>query len=177
MTLTDRRPRGTCQCAGAAPPVRGPKFIGALCQPISVDVTEATIARIPPGNLRVPRVDFVALWIAADQRSNDQADRGISDWAAGGVAQTCAWMANASVRLRSGRVLPPRSPITKRATLAYEELLDAELIAVDRLAMRAPPPDWLIDRTGWLEAISATLHWAWRHDGPRPLVDVLPLSG
>lgn len=143
-----------------------------LCHSAVVDLTEATASRIPSGNLHVSRAEFVSLWSAADRRSNAYAELGISDWPAGGVAQTCAWMATATVRLRSGRLIPPRSPVTKRAALAYEELIEAELVAADRLAMHDPRPDWLVDRPGWLDAICATLHWAWRHDGPRPLTDV-----
>lgn len=65
-----------------------------------------------PGTFAVPLAEFVAPWAASDRRSNDQADLDITEGATGGVAQTCAWMANSSVRLRSGRSFhpDPRSP-------------------------------------------------------------------
>lgn len=132
-------------------------------------MTEADIARVPVGNLRVPRAEFVAVWAAAEQLCHDQGRRGVTDWHAAGVAVTCEWLATAVVRARSDRSYPSRSPVTRRTTRAYEELIEAEYLAAEKLALRHPQPEWLAAQPGWSEAVCATLRWAWRHAGPPPL--------
>jgi hypothetical protein len=56
--------------------------------------------------LRVPRAVFVAPWTAAERRGEEQAELGITDWYAGGVAATCSWIA--TVRLKSGCAIVAR---------------------------------------------------------------------
>jgi hypothetical protein len=130
-------------------------------------VTEHDIACIPVCNLHVPRDEFVAVWVAAEQRNTEQAERGVSDWYAGGVAVTCQWLAGAVVRAGNGRRFVAYSPVTGRSTTAYEELIEAEYLAAELLDVRRP--DLLEHRPGWCEAIRATLRWAWRRSGPPPL--------
>jgi hypothetical protein len=57
-----------------------------------VDVSARDLEKIPARNLRVPVVNFAELWIAAE-RTYDQ-DR---SWAIFGVAETCRWLAVATV--------------------------------------------------------------------------------
>lgn len=132
-----------------------------------MEVTAAAVARIPAGNLRVPRAEFAALWSAAEQQSRDQAARGVADWYAGGVALTCRWLAAAVVVTQAGRQQPAFAPVTNRSARAYEELIEAEYLAAGQLDVRRP--DLVASRPGWREAIRATLRWAWRHEGPPPL--------
>lgn len=133
-----------------------------------MEVTDADTARIPVGNLRVPRAEFVAVWAAAERLDEEQGARGVSDWYAGGVVVTCRWMAVAVVRPPSGPRRLARSPISRRTTVAHEELIEAEFLAAELLDVRRP--DLLVSRPGWCEAVRATLRWAWRHDGAPPLV-------
>jgi hypothetical protein len=137
-----------------------------------VRVTEADIARVPVGNLRVPRVEFGAVWAAAERRNTEQGERGITDWYAAAVVVTCRWLAGATVRPSTGRPFVVYAPVTRRTTRAYEELIEAEFLAAERLAQRRP--DLVASRPGWCEAIRATLRWAWRHDGPPPLIVPTP---
>lgn len=132
-----------------------------------MEVTKHDIARIPVRNLRVSRDDFVAVWAAAERRNTEQAGQGVSDWYAGGVAVTCQWLAGAVVRTGNGRRFVAYSPVTGRAAMAYEELIEAEYLAAELLDVRRP--DLLEHRPGWCEAIRATLRWAWRRNGPPPL--------
>lgn len=132
-----------------------------------MEVTAADVARIPAGNLRVPRAEFAALWSAAEQESREQAARGVTDWYAGGVALTCRWLAAAFVVTQSGRQHAAFAPVTNRSARAYEELIEAEYLAAEQ--MDARQPDLVASRPGWCEAIRATLRWAWRHEGPPPL--------
>lgn len=135
-------------------------------------VTEREIARIPVGNLRVPRAQFAAVWIAADARDLGSAARGIQDWYAGGVRCTCMWLAGATFRPPWGRPRPAAAPVTHSKATAYEELIETEFLAAELMAQRQP---WLLEqRPGWCEAIQATLRWAWRHDSPPPLDPVWP---
>ncbi len=46
-------------------------IVGAACDPRSVEVTAADIARVPPGNIRVPRADFAAVWTAAERTARN----------------------------------------------------------------------------------------------------------
>ena len=134
-----------------------------------VRVTQADIARIPASNVRVPRAEFAALWAAAEQRCDEQGARGVTDWYAAGVAATCEWLASAVFRPASGPRQDACSPATGRSARAYEELIEAECVAAERLLLRRPPPRSLLRRPGWIEGIDATLRWAWRCAGPPPL--------
>lgn len=127
-----------------------------------VEVTAADIARIPRTNLRVPVEEFAQVWVEAGRRSAG------GDWYAAGVAMTCRWMARGTVEL-NGRHTPVWAPVTNRSARAYEELIEAELLAAETLALRRPVPAWLAARPGWCEAVCATLRWAWRRSGPPPV--------
>jgi len=129
---------------------------------VSVEVTEGDVVRIPPANLRVPRAEFVAVWVAAERRC-------AGEWYAAGVALTCRWIAGAIVRSFDGRLGPARAPVTKRTARAYEELIQAEYLAAEALDQRRPRPWWLDERAGWIEGVSATLRWAWVRSGPPPI--------
>lgn len=140
-------------------------------------VTEADVARVPVGNLRVPRAEFGALWVAAEQLCDDQGERGVTDWYAAGVAVTCRWMAASVVEDATGRRRPAHAPATRRTRRAYEELIEAEYLAAERLDLMSPRPGWLVERPGWSEAVRATLRWAWRHSGPPPLQLTVDAAG
>ncbi|GAA1858763.1 hypothetical protein GCM10009836_43750 [Pseudonocardia ailaonensis] len=131
-------------------------------------VTERDIERVPPRNLRVPRREFGVLWAAAEQRSEDQGARGVSDFEAGGVAITCRWLARAVIDAPGGRRRLAHAPITRTSRLAQEELIEAEYLAAETLAARGAPPEWLVARPGYLPAVCATLRWAWRGRGSAP---------
>lgn len=139
--------------------------VGAACHARPVDVTEADIARIPVGNLRVSRGEFAAVWAEAERRDAEHGGVGITDWYSAGVVVTCRWLARAVVPFNGRRMLA-RSPATGQRTSAYEELIEAEYLAAEELNLRQP--DLLEFRPGWVEAIRATLRWAWRHEAPPP---------
>jgi len=132
-----------------------------------MEVTENDIARIPPGNLRVPRVEFAAVWATAERLNREQAECGGADWYAAGVVVTCRWLATAVVQTQRGRRYPAYSPVSNRSTRAYEELIEVEFLTAERLDLQQP--DLVESRPGWCEAVRATLRWVWRHDGPPPL--------
>ena len=132
-----------------------------------MEVTAAVLARIPTGNLRVPRAEFVAVWEVAERRDREQGDRGVTDWYAAAVAVTCRWIATAAVTDRMGRRAAALAPVSQHDHLAYEELIEAEYHAAELLDLRWP--ELLTRRPAWCEAIRATLRWASRHSGPPPL--------
>jgi hypothetical protein len=134
-----------------------------------VDVTAADIAKIPAGNLRVARDDFAALWTAAERHLEQQNRRKADDWYSAGVVMTCRWLATATVRPKAGPARPARSPVTERTARAYEELIAAEVVAAHKLALRRPVPSWLVKRPGWLDAVIATLDWAWSRTAGCPM--------
>jgi hypothetical protein len=139
-------------------------------------VTASDPFAIPARNLRVPDADFAVLWHAADARAEEAASLGETDWVAGGVAMTCRWLAGAAVEFNGRRRLP-LSPITHSSRPAFEELIEAEYLAA--VSMEAQPPEQRLygDRPGYVEAVAATLRWAWRRNGPVPDLrpaDVLP---
>jgi len=116
----------------------------------------------PVRNLRVPRAAFAAVWAAAEQDAS-------RDWYALGVAMTCRWLANAVVRPDIGPAYVAHAPVTERTARAYEELIEAEYLAAEKLDQRRPRPQWLLDEPGWIEGVCATFHWAWRRVGPPPI--------
>jgi hypothetical protein len=134
-----------------------------------VRVTEADIARIPAANLRVPRAEFAALWITAEQLCDEQGERGMTDWYAAGVAATCEWLAGAVFRPATGPRQDAASPATGRSARAYEELIEAECTAAERMLARHPQPATTRRRPGWLPGIVATLQWAWHGNSCPPL--------
>jgi hypothetical protein len=141
-----------------------------------VHVTEADIARVPVGNLRVPRATFAAVWASAEDRTGMVA-AGVAPWYRAGVAVTCRWLAGARVdSVIGGRHMAP-SPVGGRDVLAYEELIEAEYLAAEQLGQRCP--DLVEHRPGWCDGIVATLRWAWRNEGPAPLpvLSAVPTSG
>lgn len=140
---------------------------GVRCHPPSVEVRESDVAGIPAGNVRVPRDEFVAVWKAASARGEAQAARGTTDWYAGAVAVTCRWLATAPMRSATGPGRLTRSPATRRARVAYEELIEAEYLAAETLEERRP--DIVEHEPGWCDGVRATLRWAWRRSGPRPI--------
>jgi hypothetical protein len=141
-----------------------PSTVVGPCDPESVKVTDATTQRIPEGNLRVPLSDFVAVWRAAEFQNA----QGRLDWYAGGVCAACRWLAGAATD-DAGRIERAPSPATSRAVLAYEESIEAEYLAAQTLAKRRP--SLARHQPGWCEGIAATLAWAWRGQGDRPLPD------
>lgn len=128
-------------------------------------VTARDLSAIPASNLRVGREGFAEFWVAADAQA--LATHGQTDWAAGGAAITCRWLAGAMVEFNGRRRLP-LSPITHRSRPAFEELIEAEYLAA--VAMEAQPPEQRLygDRPGYVEAVAATLRWAWRRNRPVP---------
>lgn len=139
-----------------------------------VDVTDADVAAIPVHNLRVPRDEFVAVWRAASARDHEDTSRGGRGWYAAGVAATCRWLATAPSRLANGLAGPTPAPATRRTAMAYEELIEAEFLAAERLEERRP--HLARSRPGWCEGIRATLRWAWRSEGSPPLSLELPVE-
>ena len=131
-----------------------------------MQVTARDVERIPPGNLRVPRDEFAAVWIEAERRCAEQSRTGApDDWYAAGVAITCQWLATAIVPSILGGTRPAQAPVSNRTAAAHEELIEYEVLAAERLAARHP--DWL--EPGWIEAVTATLAWAWKQTAGPPI--------
>jgi hypothetical protein len=135
-----------------------------------MEVTESLLACVPVGNLRVPRVEFGALWTEAERLNREQTGRPDPDWYPAGVAVTCEWLAGVVVEDAMGRRELAPAPATRRRVRAYEELIEAEYLAAEQLDVRRP--DLTRHQPGWCEGIRATLRWVWRREGPRPLAAV-----
>lgn len=129
-------------------------------------VADHDLERVRPENLRVGLAEFGVVWAAAERRVSAQAGAGVTDWFAGGVVLTCRWLAGAAVEYRGRRRLPV-APITRRTSAAIEELIEAEYIAAVTL-IGNPASPLVVDRPGFLDAVVATLAWAWRRSGPAP---------
>ncbi len=134
-----------------------------------MEVSAADIAKIPAGNVRVPRAEFVALWQMAERSHDEQVRRGVPDWYGTGVVETCRWLANSVGGLTSGSWRLASSPVTERISVAYEGLIEAECLAAEKLAESRPLPARVENRPGWIEAVVTTLNWAWRRYGGPPL--------
>jgi hypothetical protein len=144
---------------------------GGSCQSEAVVITARMIEEIPPGNLRVPRSEFAAVWAEAERLCDEAKRRGAGGgWYAVGVAVTCRWIAGASVVFnypRGPKNQPADAPVTGDTARAHEELIEAETLAAERLA--AKRSSLFEDRPGWVEAIAATFAWVWRGSGVPPL--------
>jgi hypothetical protein len=130
-----------------------------------MELTGRDFDKIQQRNLRVPVVDFARLWLAAEQQYDQD-----KTWANFGVIQTCRWLAGATVR-------PPDdapwhlayAPVTHRTGLPYEEVIEAETFAAEKLLFRDPVPLRVTNQPGWLPAVHKTLLWAWRRSGIPPI--------
>ncbi|WP_091372120.1 hypothetical protein [Actinokineospora alba] len=90
------------------------------------------------------------------------------DWRIAGVVGTCRWLACATVRPASGGAwYSPSAPVTEQTGAAHEEVIAAECLEAEKLAMRHPA--WLDKRPGWIDAVVDTLNWAWRGSGVPPI--------
>lgn len=166
-----------CRCDGsegvlALMVVRHLAVVGGRCDANYVELTARVIEEIPRGNLRVPRSEFLAVWAEAERLCEEQRKRRTSgnNWYAVGVANACRWLAGATVTFNyphGPKARPAPAPVTRREARAHEELIEAELLAVERMALRHP--DGIVDEPGWLEAVEATLKWVWRGSGVPPL--------
>jgi hypothetical protein len=136
-----------------------------VCDPEWVDVLARDLERIPRRNLRVPVAEFGALWIAAERRFAEDP----LSWSLFGVVATCRWLAGAVVPTKDGQWRIPTAPVTRRGGTAYEELIEAECLAAEKLLFRRPVPTWVQNQPGWLPAVVATFAWAWRRTGPPPI--------
>ncbi|UUV34302.1 hypothetical protein NQK81_12895 [Amycolatopsis roodepoortensis] len=130
-----------------------------------MELTGRDFDRIPRGNVRVPVVEFARLWLTAERALDAEP----TNWAYFGVAQTCRWLACATVRRVNQKPRLADAPVTRRFGLAHEETIEAETQAAERLLWRRPVPQHLESRPGWLPAVVATLEWAWRRSGVPPL--------
>src|SRR5262249_20124242 len=135
---------------------------------VCVDLTALDIAAVPAENLRVPRAEFAALWLAAERRQGGQARRKIIAWYGTGVVVTCRWLAAAAVRSPQGRQRPARWPMTGRTARATPELIEIECLTAGLLDTQRPVPAWLADHPGWSAGVVATLNWAWWRVGEPP---------
>lgn len=127
------------------------------------------VAAIPRGNIRVTRDQFAALWRAAEGFHDERVRNRIGDWYGAGVVMTCRWLARVTVRPPDGRPYLAFSPVTEREALAIEERIEAELLAAEKMALRRPVPQRVLNRPGWLDAVIATLNWAWLRRGEPPV--------
>ncbi|OJY48589.1 MAG: hypothetical protein BGP03_04780 [Pseudonocardia sp. 73-21] len=91
-----------------------------------MEVTKEDVERIPLRNRRVPLHEFVAVWAEAERRDAEQAERGVTDWYAGGVIVTCRWMTRAVGRPASGPRRIARPPVSRHDERAFEELIEGE---------------------------------------------------
>ncbi|MEC3974568.1 hypothetical protein [Amycolatopsis sp. H20-H5] len=129
-----------------------------------MELTGRDFERIPRGNVRVPKAQFERLWLAAEQLYERE-----QTWANYGVVQTCRWMARATVRPPNGQWRTADAPITNRFGQAYQEIIQEEALAADKLLFRQPVPYWLTKRPGWALSVHLTFQWAWFGDGNPPI--------
>jgi hypothetical protein len=133
-----------------------------------MEVSDSDVARIPAASLNVPLDQFVAVWQTAEKL--DAAGDG--GWYVTGVVETCRWLGRAVVEGQDGQRELAYAPVTNTTQMALEELIEAECVRAEVLAMRRPTPRWLQRRPGWIDGVCATLNWAWRRTGQAPIEGV-----
>ncbi|NMH77230.1 GntR family transcriptional regulator [Pseudonocardia xinjiangensis] len=133
-----------------------------------VKVTEKQFDTVPLRNIRVPKAEFVAVWRAAEQHSAEEAERRRTDWYAVGVLLTCRWLTGAIVPSYDGRRRMPLSPVAYRESITYEELIEAEYLAAQRIEQR--DCGIATAQPGWPDAIRATLGSGRPEASPAPRI-------
>ena len=119
-----------------------------------MEVTESLLDRVPVGNLRVPRAEFGALWVAAERLNAEQTGRPDPDWYPAALPLPASGWLAPWFRTRRAVVTLAPSPVTRRRARAYEELIEAEYLAAEQLDVRRP--DLMQHQPGWCEGIRAT---------------------
>src|SRR4051812_25471358 len=121
----------------AGPP---PVLVPVPAAPVAagMDVTGERVATIPPGTVRAPRPEFVAVWAEAERPRRED---GRPDWYVDAVAETCRWLGGASYR----------PPATGNDVSAWEDQIEAEACAAEELGARQP--SLVRMRPGWCEGI------------------------
>ena len=130
-----------------------------------MEVLASDVERIPAANLNVSLDQFVAVWQEAEKLDAS----GDGDWYVTGVVETCRWLGHAVVDGPDGRRELAYAPVTNTNRMAIEELIEAECVRADVLAMRRPIPSWLQKRPRWMDGVCTTLNWARRRRGPAPI--------
>jgi hypothetical protein len=139
-----------------------------------MQLRRSDLERIPAENVHVSVGEFARGWFAAEELHDGRGRRGASDWYTAGVVATCRWLANATVR--SGPWCRATGPVTHWQGIVHPEQVQDEAIAAQRLDMHRPVPDWLRERSGWLEGILATFNWAWWRTRSAPPIDLQDLK-
>lgn len=133
-----------------------------------MDVSAEAVARVPTGNLQVPRAEFGAVW-AAVARWGEQP--GAGDDFLLGVLLTCQWLADQPVWSPVGRGQMPSAPFTGRRHAAMPETIDAEYVAA-AVACHSTVARPAV-RTDLARGVVATLDWTW-HGSRRAPVCITP---
>lgn len=136
-----------------------------------MEVLASDVERIPAASLNVPLDQFVEVWQTAEKLDAV----GDGGWYVTGVVETCRWLGHAVVVGPEGRREPAYAPVTNTTQMAIEELIEAECVRSEVLAMRRPIPSWLQRRPGWIDGVCTTLNWAWRRR-PAPIEGVSATS-
>ena len=134
-----------------------------------MELTGRHFDRIPRENLRIPVREFARLWLAAERRDAAMESAGKpEDGYLRGVCATCEWMAGVIIRVdgADGRSVPVwrPSPVTGVQSKAYEELIAEETRVAEQLVADSLPGE-----PGFVDAVLATLAWAWRRSGVPPI--------
>src|SRR6266508_5048746 len=101
---------------------------------VVVELTAKDFARIPAGNLRVPRAQFFEVWSYAERLCETLQAPGRGDWYVVGVVVTCRWLAGAFIvrNYPHGPVTrPAHAPISGTMRAAHEELIEREWQATE----------------------------------------------
>ena len=143
--------------------------VGAPGDAGPVEVRQSDIAAVPAENVHVPIKEFAAVWAAAEAAA-------AADWRAVGVAETCRWLAGATVRRTAQPWHPAPAPASLRtARRATPELIEQECLEAEVLSAQTGPAKWLDDSPSRLEGVCATFAWAWRRTASAPLAIDNPL--
>mgnify|MGYP001125774120 CR=1 FL=1 len=145
--------------------------VGARWQNAAVRaVTDREIARIPVGNLRVSRAVFSQLWREVEACAAAETAREASTPRTAGLVLSCRWIACSTTEV-NGRHFPAVRPIGRGAPIAYPELIEAEYVAAETAAAGGQGAARFASKPDYVESVCAVLRWAWRRNGPRPVVD------
>jgi len=129
-----------------------------------MELTAADFERIPGENLRVPRDEFVAVWVLAERKAEAGSIYAL------GVSTTCRWIAHAEVQWSElFGPEPAWPPVTPQQILADPDTIEAETMkAAVWYALDPEEREGHWD-PGRLEGIAETFHWVWWECGFPPL--------
>lgn len=124
---------------------------------------------IPADNIRVPREEFVTVWMRAEALSDGHVLPEQSTWYMAGVSLVCRWLARAKVRQPGGEWQPATSPVLARTDIDPDLIEGEAWLVTDELYAAVESEPESTREVAAMMGMKATFDWAWSRTASAPM--------